>query len=192
MSRKNSPETVAAALAALATGQSFRDVARAFHVTATTVQRWRDAAEAATPAPALDGAPPISPVVSAALAAIPTAPVLPDLPPIPEDADTLERARALLARVEVIAEASLRAGNVKAAQSAMRDALKAINDIARYEATRAKTSDGLHISQEEIDEARETVRARFAAIADRPLLCASCGRKLAISWGENARKDVDT
>lgn len=184
MSRKNSPETVAAALAALATGRPLRDVAREFGVTATTVLRWRDAV--------VDEAPPIVvvPAAIAALPAAPPAPALPELPPIPEGADTLERARAFLARVEVIAEHSLQVGNVKAAQSAMRDALKAINDIARYETQQAKRGDGLHISQEEIDESRETVRARFAALADRPLLCAHCGRKLAISWGEHARKDA--
>lgn len=196
MSRKTPPEVVAAALAAVATGRSLQDVAREFGVSAPTVLRWRQAAELA----AQEEPPPIAQVVAAITAAPalggPEGPQralagLPDLPPIPEGADTLERARAMLARVDIIAEHSLRQGNLKAAQSAMRDGLKALNDIARYETQQAKRGDGLHISQEEIDESRETVRARFAALADRPLLCAHCGRKLAISWGEHARKETE-
>ena len=57
--------------------------------------------------------------------------------------------------------------------------------VARLE-SKEKDEEGLFtVSQAEIEKAMRGVRERAAALLERPLLCAACGRALSISWGQH-------
>ena len=184
------PDTVAAAVAAVRAGESLRDVGRRLGVSQTTVSRWAKAAASAAPAPAdTTPAPPagggalLERLRGRAAAADDGA----DPPPDPfadiDPADSLGMLRRMRAESLRIAAQASAEGNHSAAQRAMRDAAGLAPVIAREERRHADDADTLHFSRDQIAAAQERMRARVAALASRPLLCADCGRELSIRLG---------
>lgn len=103
------------------------------------------------------------------------------------EADLLDALRDMLRQLLDDAKASRAVGNMTAVARSMRDAGNLTNTIARIEGRQADDADVLRIPRSEIAEAMAGVTARLQAIADRPLLCAECSRKLSVSFGESGR-----
>ncbi len=160
-------ETKAEAVSAARRGISHAQIAKVAGVQPRTIGRWLKEADAApTPkveTPALDS----------------------DPEPAPElTGDTLDQTRQMLARSLAQSKAAEKDGNHTAAQRYMAIATGLTNTIARLEKNQADNADELRISRVEIDDAREMVRTRLMALAERPMLCAGCGKKLSISYGD--------
>ncbi len=164
-------ETKREAVDAARRGIPHAEIAKVAKVQPRTIGRWvteADAAPAPKPAPDPDPDPDSEPET-----------------PVPAlTGDTLDLMRGMLASTLAQSKAAERDGNYTAAQRAMAVATALTNTIARLEKNKADTADELRIPRSEIDEAREMVRARLMALAERPILCADCGKKLSISYGD--------
>jgi hypothetical protein len=181
--KKYPPAVRAVAVDLVRRGVSLADAAEGADAHASTVMRWCRAA-GVTPANATPPVPP--PRVEA------PAPVEDDEPE-DEGGDTLERTRRMQRQLERSARLAARDHNHTAAQRYMRDAANLSAVIARLEKIAAEDDGALHIPRAEIDQARDVVRERFAAIAARgDLRCADCARKLTISFGDDIGKDAGT
>ncbi len=161
-------ETKAEAVAAARRGISHAEIAKVAGVRARTIGRWLTEANAA-PAPKHMQA---------------LAPEREPIPPRTLPDDTLEMMRTMLADTIGQADAAKADGNHTVAQRSMASAAALVNTITRLEKNVADNADELRISRAEIDDAREMVRARLEALAERPILCTDCGKKLSISYGD--------
>ncbi len=163
-------DTRAEAIAAARRGIPHTEIARVAGVQARTIGRWvAEVAKepASTPQPA-------------------RAPE-PELPSSALPGGTLDTMRQMLADTIAQSKAAKADGNHTAAQRAMANATALANTIARLEKNMADNADELRISRAEIDEARATVRARLTALAERPILCADCGKELSLSYGDSPK-----
>lgn len=101
--------------------------------------------------------------------------------------DALAEARGALKALKSIVSEAKAVGNMTAAQRAVRDIGNLVNTIARIERTLGGDGE-IRVSREELETAREAVRARMAAVLSAPLLCAHCGRQLRIDWTKGDTK----
>ncbi len=161
-------ETKAEAVDAARRGIPHAEIAKVAGVQPRTIGRWLSEADAA-PTPKPETAPDATPE------------------PEPEPVligDTLDLMRGMLASTITQSRAAEKDGNHTAAQRAMANATALTNTIARLEKNKEDNADELRIPRAAIDDSRELVRARLMALAERPMLCADCGKKLSISYGD--------
>jgi transposase-like protein len=183
--KKIDPRVRDAAVELVRSGASLDDAAEAAGAHKASVRRWCTAA-GVTPAGSIP-----EPFARREAARVePGAPEVED-DAAPEDRDTLEQVRRMVRDLEKLARRAAKDHNHRAAQQYLSNAAKLVPAIARLE-DRALEDDGaLHISRAEVDQARDVVRERFAAIAARgKLRCADCARKLTISFGDDHGKDT--
>ncbi len=159
-------ETKDEAVAAARRGIPHAQIAKVARVQPRTIGRWLSEADA-PPKPKPETAPASDPEPAPALVG-----------------DTLDQMRGMLANSLAQSKAAERDSNHTAAQRYMAIATGLTNTIARLEKNQADNADELRIPRAEIDEAREMVRTRLMALAERPMLCADCGKKLSISYGD--------
>ncbi len=184
------PAIKAAALEALRAGGSFREVAAAVGVSQTTIARWaKDADPAELPA-RLGGTAAVAPEIAERAAKIvgriePA--TIPAVEALPDDASALLRVRAILAEADRALQRGRASGDLQLIQRATRDSAMMLPVLARLEAQAAESGDVLHVTHASIEEAMAGVEKRVAALLDRPLLCAECGRALAIKIGKGEK-----
>lgn len=126
--------------------------------------------------------------VRKALAAAPEAlaAAAPPAAPAPAtDASALEQARALLAETRADLEQARSRGETAAVSRLSRTMAMLMPVVSRLESRERDEADLVVASHAEIERAMRSVRERAAALLDRPLLCAACGRALSISWGQH-------
>lgn len=145
-----------------AAGESNRSIARDFGVSHVTVGK---VVATAAPVP-----PP---------AATPTPPAA-DAEPFDSSASALEVCRRLLAD----AVADTNSADRTIAQRSRRDAGNLAILLARLEKSERADENMLHISRVEIDEAIAGVLAKSRALCEKPLVCAECGRQIAVLMAE--------
>lgn len=172
-------------------GISVREVARRLRVTEQTVRNWvyradpaghleRELAagkEGQVP-PDASAPPAAAPERTPGEASTPTGDAAP--PDGANSSDSLESARALRNKLLQIASEAERDGNTTVALRAYRDAGQQQLVIARMERDLLRAGGVTVISEDEIQKAEASLRAQFERLAERPLLCSDCGRKLAI------------
>ncbi len=99
-------------------------------------------------------------------------------------ADTLTVARDLMRRMLEAAANARKFKNSRDEQRALTEAGKCALLISQIEKRKEKDGDVIEISRKEFDQINAEIEGKLAAhIAERPLLCADCGRALAIKWG---------
>lgn len=188
-------------LVALALGRSQQDIATELGISRSKVARYDRSAKrigasvpaaAAPPVPAPCAA--VEPSVQPADLKIPgdsathapaerAAQTSEAAPPV-ADSDTL-RVLVELQREQIrLMRESREVGNLSAAQKFGRDAAGLSNTIARMQKLGQEDADILRISRADIAAARLSFEEKLRALADRPLLCAHCGRALSVEWGE--------
>lgn len=163
------PAQVARVVAAVRAGLSHRAAAAQFNVSPPTVARWVEAAGAESP-----------PIPRAPSAAPPPAPSVDA--PLPTG-DALEQIRAIMARVYRSIERAEGVGNMAAVTTAIGHLSRLTPVLARLERGREEDRDSVRYSKEEIADAQASARAKLEAYLNRPLMCASCSRKLSAEWG---------
>jgi transposase-like protein len=149
-------------------GLSLRAAGQQVGVSATTVQRWIDAAGPAASAAPLEPAPE------------PAAPPAVELEPADE-------IRAMIRQFQTDARAAREVGNHTAASALMGHASKLVPTLARLDRLRNEDSDVVRYSKAEVAAAQDSVRATLEALAARPLCCARCGRELSAEFGGLAK-----
>jgi hypothetical protein len=110
------------------------------------------------------------------------APVSEPDPEVPLPArDTLDSLRRLLDKTVKLAEQAERDGNTTAAQRAYRDAVQAMNTLARLDREKSKDTDSIVLPKAEVERALTSVRERVQLLANVPLTCCECGRRLRLA-----------
>lgn len=115
------------------------------------------------------------------------------LPDVEEHADVYEHTRAMMRRSMSISAAASRDGNHRAAQQAQRDVAAFTTILARLDAQRKATGDGITFTRAELDAARKQVQtlvAELAADVQRTggLVCAQCGREIRIALAKGEQE----
>lgn len=192
--KEPSPRRVAAAVAAVASGRSLRDVADEYGTSYVTVLRWVKKAKASEPPPKAKAKAPAAPWtgLTAALTERSEPPPAEDEAPEPaEGATLLEQVRSLHRDLLGTARDAKRVGNMKAAQAALAAAGNLMNTMARLAKLEAEGADVFKISMAEIKATKESLRDRLATMRGRPLCCAACSRKLSVSMAYEGREMPD-
>lgn len=187
------PEHVQYAHDEMAKGRSSREVAAELAtlgvpVSHMTVARWAkqwpaQQARAAEPGPMVAPAP--RPNALAADLAARKAATPP--PPVINASDTLGTLRGMLEGFLLEAHRS-KEGNPRLAATLGKAASDILDQIRKIEARQAEDQSQMRVSREEIAKAHAAMLERAKALCARPLLCADCGRKLAIAWGDAGAK----
>lgn len=104
--------------------------------------------------------------------------------------DPIEFMKRAMRDFKKVAKDMKRAGDSSQAVSAMRAVADMSNNVMRIEERRREREgvDGIVLTQAQVDEARDEIRARIAGLAERPLLCAACNRELSIEFGETKKE----
>jgi aryl-alcohol dehydrogenase-like predicted oxidoreductase len=170
-----------AAIAAVDSGTPRRDVAAKYGVSEMTIGRWvkeRDRGGART--------------IADRAAALPTIPDAPDEAPADDvdPSDTLGFLKQMVTDTQRRIRLSERQGNLAAAQKMGRDLGGLLNTVARVERLERSEEELIRITREQLVEAKASVLAKVHALADRPLHCAECARKLSVRWGREGRANV--
>jgi hypothetical protein len=145
-----------------AAGESNRSIARDFGVSHVTIGK---VVATAAPVP-----PP----------AAPPTPTATDAEPFDSSASALEVCRRLLA--DAVADTS--SADRTVAQRSRRDAAGLAILLARLEKSERADEDVLHVSRADIEEAMASVMEKSRALCEKPLLCAECGRQIAVLMAE--------
>jgi hypothetical protein len=188
---------VAAAVAAVASGRSLRDVADEYGVSFVTVSRWvaKHKAQAAKapkkPKPAAKAAHPWTGITATLAERSEPPPPADEGPEEAEGGTLLEQVQGLQRAMLATARESKRVGNMKAAQAALASAGLLANTIARISKTEAEGADVFRVSMAEIKATEESLRARLGTMRGRPLCCAVCSRKLSVAMAYEGREMPD-
>jgi transposase-like protein len=189
--KQPSPRRVAAAVHAVSTGRSLRDVAEEYGVSYVTVLRWvnKAKAEGGGAKQAAKSEPPWKGLTSTLAERARVFPEADDVEPEPAEGGTLlEQVRALQRDMLATARQAKGVGNMKAAQAALASAGLLANTIARIAKTEAEGADTVKFSRAALAEAEDRVRDYVTAIVGRgECRCADCSRALSVSWGEEAK-----
>lgn len=174
MARKPAaPGTVSAAVAMLRgpPRRSLSEVAAEFNVSKMTIMRWdREAPPGPSTPPPDEGE---------------ETPEEPDAEDVASlGVDELNRMMAGFLRKAKAAEA---AGDFRGAAALSGHAARLAPVLLRLERERKADGDMLHVSKGEIEAAMRGVYERAAALLERPLLCAGCGKALSVEWGKGIR-----
>jgi DNA invertase Pin-like site-specific DNA recombinase len=169
-----------AAIAAVDSGTPRRDVATKYGVSEMTIGRWvkeRDRGGART--------------IADRVAAMPEIKVsIDELPSDVDPSDTLGFLKQMVTDTQRRIRLSERQGNLAAAQKMGRDLGGLLNTVARVERLERSEEELIRITREQLVEAKASVLAKVHALADRPLHCAECARKLSVRWGREGRANV--
>lgn len=187
-----SPRRVAAAVKAVAAGESLRDVADVYGVSFVTVSRWVAKYKAEQKA-AAKNTPKSDPPWKGLTSSLAQRSAPPDEEESePAEAGTLlEQVRALQRDMLDTAKAAKGVGNMKAAQAALASAGLLANTIARIAKTEADSADVFKISRAEIGATADGLRERLKTMRDRPLCCAECSRRLSVELAYEGREKPD-
>jgi hypothetical protein len=104
-------------------------------------------------------------------------------PEAPDDAPALQVVRELLSEARRQFAHATAVGNSTEAQRYARTASGLMPVLARLERDERDDDGAIRISRVELEKARASVRARYAALRSRPLQCATCARALSVSMG---------
>lgn len=168
-------ETKALALEYLRQGMTHVEIARIAGIDPRTVRRWATAAEKEVARKPITHEEMLRPAPSP----------LPDFD-IDENAPVGVGARKLWnANLKRVHQAML-TGDGRTEQQSSAVLSKMVPGMIKIEEALRADADGVHVTAAELAEAQDFVRARLAAIAERPLLCANCSRALSIEWGTAA------
>ncbi len=122
---------------------------------------------------------------------------LPEIPDAPDDADddadpsdTLGFLRKMVTDTQRRIRLAEQQGNMAAAQKMGRDLGGLLNTVARVERLERSEEELIRITKDQLVEAKSSVLAKVHALADRPLHCAECSRKLSVRWGREGRANV--
>lgn len=189
---------MAAAVAAVVTAKrSFRAVAKEWGVSHVQVRRWvlewkikHPGWEGVTGAAEEDAAP-VEATPWAGLtkglteSTAPAGPIAPE--PVPDlSGDALQIMKENTAQDMARVKELRKIGNHELAQRAARDVAKSVEAIARLEAARPKAEGDITFTQEEYQAIEAELKDLISKhLQGRPLLCADCGRKLAMKWGND-------
>jgi hypothetical protein len=168
-----------------ARGMSRREIGRRVGLSHTSVAKVlaKSAPSSGTPSP---GTP--HETLLAGLRATP-APGMPApaAPAIDADAPALEQGRTLIRELRADLERARAISDSQSVQRLSRTIALSLPMVARLESLEAEEKGGVYITKAEIDDARDFVRSRLAAQAERgPLRCSKCSRELSIEWGTAA------
>jgi hypothetical protein len=208
---KYDPEAVAYAVAEVAKGRSYREVAEELvglgvDVSHMTVKRWsqakKDDGGSIPPADSTgasvaagDGEWVAEPVKSVARkirqrgggGVAKAAPPPPELePPTPADPESFDYEATLLGMLrdaQAEAKAFTAASNPKAAQTAMRRASELMKVLAQSEKRKPADPDVLSFSRKEIEEEWARLEGTLRTLCERPVLCSACSRELSVAFG---------
>lgn len=192
--RTTEADVTAAVEAVVRAKRSFRAVAKEWGVSHVQVRRWVMAWKIANPGwDGVTGAaepepePPSAPWTGLTKVLTDTAAPPPpaELEPVPDlGGDALEIMKANTAQDMARVRELRRMGNHELAQRAARDVAKSVEAIARLEAARPKSEGDIVFNREEYLATEAELQELISKhVQGRPLLCADCGRKLAIKWG---------
>lgn len=115
----------------------------------------------------------------------PGTPIAPE--PIPDlSGDALQIMKENTAQDMARVKELRKIGNHELAQRAARDVAKSVEAIARLEAARPKSEGDITFTQEEYQAIEAELKDLILKhLQGRPLLCADCGRALAMKWGND-------
>lgn len=170
------PDLKALCVDAVRAGESARDVSRRLaetldiRVSHVAISRWVKEAATAPAVPALAPAPPAQPETNAD-----------DVPP--ENADTLTLTRWMRDAAIRDAGRAKAVGHYGPAAQFMKRAADLAPTIARLEKASRESGDLIRVSRADVEKTMGGIREKVAALLDRPLLCAHCGRALSVAIG---------
>jgi transposase-like protein len=110
---------------------------------------------------------------------------------IEDSGDTLEHAKQARARTLRLSREAEAEGDIATAQKLIKEGTSLSLLIARIEKERNSGNGGITVTADELMRAEESVRRQLEAVAQYPIMCAECGRKMRVEIASGGKSDPE-